>query len=148
MKCPGCNSLNTKVIETRSSKDHTSIKRRRECEACGFRFSTMENLVLSMPMVIKKNKSKEIFNSAKILNGIRAASFKRPVTAAQLQQVVDRTIKWISKQQLGEIRSEDIGIFVMNALKELDPVASVRFASVHQSFNDIEEFVSNLGKNF
>lgn len=148
MKCPSCNSLNTKVIETRGTKDFTSIKRRRECEACSFRFSTSENLVLSMPMVVKKSGQKEVFSSGKILNGLKAACFKRPVVQAQMQQIVDKTVKWISKHKTGEVSSKDIGIFVMGELKAIDKVASIRFASVHQSFNDIEEFVSTLEKNF
>ncbi|MBY0313928.1 MAG: transcriptional regulator NrdR [Bdellovibrionales bacterium] len=148
MKCPSCNSLNTKVIETRATKDNTSIKRRRECEACSFRFSTAENLILSLPMVIKKSGSREVFNASKITNGLRAACFKRPVTAPQIQQIVDKTVRWVSKRQVDDLSSREIGIYVMNELKAIDKVASIRFASVHQSFNDIEEFVSNLEKNF
>lgn len=148
MKCPSCNSLNTKVIETRATKDYTSIKRRRECEACSFRFSTAENLILSLPMVVKKSGQKEVFNTAKITNGLRAACFKRPVVQLQIQQIVDKTVRWVSKRQADEVSSKDIGIFVMGELKAIDKVASIRFASVHQSFNDIEEFVSNLEKNF
>lgn len=148
MKCPNCNSSYTKVIETRAPKDASSTRRRRECPQCHYRFSTVESLVLSLPFVVKKNGQKQPFSRGKILAGITAACQKRPVTSDQLARLAEQTCQWASQQNTLEISSTDIGIYLMKQLKNLDKVASIRFASVHQSFSDIEEFVNHLERNF
>ena len=148
MKCPDCNSSYTKVIETRSTKDGTGTRRRRDCPDCHFRFSTVESIVLNLPIIVKKQGLKQAFSRSKILSGLTAACQKRPVTSEQLATIADKTCQWASQLPVAEISSKDVGIFVMEQLKQLDKVASIRFASVHQSFNDIEEFVNHLERNF
>jgi len=148
MKCPSCNSSNSKVIETRTTKDQAGTRRRRECNVCQYRFSTIETLILKLPEVIKKNGQMEAFSQNKILKGLKASCIKRPVTTEQLHDIVDRTIQWLFSRKVGQVASGDIGIFVMNELKNIDKVASIRFASVHQTFSDVNEFVSHLEKTF
>ena len=148
MKCPSCNSSNSKVIETRTTKDQGGTRRRRECEVCAYRFSTMETLILKLPDVIKKNGHSEAFSQNKILKGLKACCQKRPVSPEQHLEIVDRTIQWLFSRKIDKVSSEEIGIFVLNELKSIDKVASIRFASVHQSFSDVNEFVSHLEKTF
>ena len=144
MKCPSCNSSNSKVIETRASKDNSSTRRRRECEECQFRFTTVETILLQLPSVIKKNGEKEAFSQAKILKGLKAACSKRPVTPEQLAGIVKQIVHWAEQLKESEISSREIGIIALQELKNIDKVASIRFASVHQTFNDIDEFLSHL----
>ena len=144
MKCPSCNSSNSKVIETRASKDNLSTRRRRECEECQFRFTTVESILIQLPAVIKKNGHKETFSQAKILKGLKAACAKRPVTAEQLLDIVKQIVRWAEQIKESEISSRDIGVIALQELKNIDKVASIRFASVHQTFNDIDEFLTNL----
>jgi transcriptional repressor NrdR len=146
MKCPKCSSQQLRVIETRSSNDNLTTRRRRECEKCGFRFSTQESVILTLPKVIKKNGKKEVFSKTKILRGVQAACVKRPVSKEQLSEIVKKVVEWAEKSFADEVNSKEIGLRVLSGLMEVDQVASVRFASVHQSFNDLNEFVSQLGK--
>lgn len=145
MKCPKCSSQQLRVIETRSSSDSLTTRRRRECEKCEFRFSTQESVILTLPKVIKKSGKRETFSKSKILKGVQAACVKRPVSKEQLTEIVKRVIDWAEKSFADEISSRDIGLRVLTGLMEVDQVASVRFASVHQSFSDLNEFVSQLG---
>ena len=144
MKCPNCNSSDTKVIETRSTKDLLGTRRRRECEKCQWRFSTLEAIIVSLPSVVKKNGQREVFSQAKILKGLKAASLKRPIAADQLQDIVKKVVYWAEQLRADEVTSKQIGIMVLQELKSLDKVASIRFASVHQTFNDVDEFLSHL----
>ncbi len=144
MKCTSCNSSNTKVIETRTSKDSTSTRRRRECEECHFRFTTVETVLVQLPSVVKKNGKKEAFSHAKILKGLKASCLKRPVTQDQLTAIVKKIVRWAENLREEEISSSEIGIMVLQELKNIDKVASIRFASVHQTFNDIDEFLTHL----
>lgn len=144
MKCPSCNSSDTKVIETRASKDLLSTRRRRECEQCEFRFTTVETILINLPAVMKKNGQRETFSQAKILKGLKAACSKRPVTQEQLSQIVKGVVRWAEQLKADEISSSEIGIMVLQELKNIDKVASIRFASVHQTFNDIDEFLTHL----
>jgi transcriptional repressor NrdR len=144
MKCPNCNSSDTKVIETRSTKDLSGTRRRRECEQCQWRFSTMESIIVTLPCVVKKNGLREAFSQAKILKGLKAACLKRPITPEQLQDIVKKIVYWAEQLRSEEISSKEIGIMVLQELKMLDKVASIRFASVHQTFNDVDEFLSHL----
>lgn len=145
MKCPKCASHQLRVIETRSSNDNLTTRRRRECEKCEFRFSTQESVILTLPKVVKKSGRREVFSKSKILKGVQAACVKRPVTKEQFSEIVKRVVEWAEKSFAEEVSSRDIGLRVLSGLMEVDQVASVRFASVHQSFNDLNDFVSQLG---
>jgi len=144
MKCPYCPETETKVIDSRVSKTGGEIRRRRECERCGKRFTTYERVEEPIPAVVKKDGRRETFDRMKIVSGIRKACEKRPVSAETIEDVVDRIVQWALEQGEKEIPSSTIGEKVMEALHRLDEVAYVRFASVYRSFKDINEFMSEL----
>lgn len=144
MKCPQCGDFDDKVIDTRSQKCGDMIRRRRECLSCGFRYSTVESIVKTLPEVVKKSGRKEAFSRTKILNGLQAACQKRPVQLAQLEGLVDNIVEWALDLSQKEISSHSIGEQVIEELRLLDDVAYVRFASVYRNFKDIDEFVSAL----
>ena len=144
MRCPFCNHPDDKVLETRVQQDGESIRRRRECLECKSRFSTLETLVLSFPSVIKKDGRREPFSKEKLSRGIQAACQKRPVSLAQIEEIVETVSRWILEQGEVEISSESIGQKVIVSLRALDSVAYVRFASVYRTFKDIDEFVATL----
>ena len=144
MKCPFCGSAESKVIDSRPTDEGTIIRRRRECIECEKRFTTYEKIE-SIPLrVIKKDKSREMFDSQKLLNGILRACEKRPVTMEQLQNIVDNIENDIFSTLDKEISTKEIGQKVMEALKQLDEVAYVRFASVYRQFKDIDTFMQEL----
>jgi transcriptional repressor NrdR len=144
MKCPFCPRNDSKVIDSRLSKDGSIIRRRRECEDCGKRFTTYERVEEPLPAVVKKDGRREAFDRAKIATGIKKACEKRPVAFETIDSVVDRIERWALEQGEPEISSETIGGRVMEELHKLDEVAYVRFASVYRSFKDIGEFMSEL----
>ncbi|MCS6839107.1 MAG: transcriptional regulator NrdR [Bdellovibrionaceae bacterium] len=144
MKCPFCGHLEDRVIETREQKDGLLIRRRRECLGCRQRFTTVENLFLSFPLVIKKDGRREEFSKLKILKGIQAACQKRAISLAQMDHIVESIAKWAMSLPEKEISSQLIGEQVMMALKAIDDVAYVRFASVYKTFKDLNEFVRTL----
>ena len=144
MKCPYCPETETKVIDSRVSKAGGEIRRRRECERCGKRFTTYERVEEPMPAVAKKDGRRETFDRMKIASGIRKACEKRPVSAETIEEVVDRIQQWALEQGEKEIPSSSIGERVMEELHRLDEVAYVRFASVYRSFKDINQFMSEL----
>ena len=146
MKCPFCGFADSKVIETRTVDDTNSIRRRRECLECQQRFTTYEKVENLPLVVIKKNKTRETFDREKILAGIITACQKRPVTAAQMEKMVDEIEQNLSNSLEREIPSSAIGELVMQKLKEVDEVAYVRFASVYRQFKDINTFKSELKK--
>ncbi len=144
MKCPFCGSAESKVIDSRPTDEGTIIRRRRECIECEKRFTTYEKIE-SIPLrVIKKDKSREMFDSQKLLNGIMRACEKRPVTMEQLQNIVDNIENEIFSTLDKEISTKEIGQKVMDALKKIDEVAYVRFASVYRQFKDIDTFMQEL----
>lgn len=144
MKCPFCGSIESKVIDSRPTDEGTIIRRRRECIECAKRFTTYEK-VESIPLrVIKKDKSREMFDSQKLLNGIMRACEKRPVTIEQLQNIVDDIENDIFSTLDKEISTKEIGQKVMEALKDIDEVSYVRFASVYRQFKDIDTFMKEL----
>ena len=146
MKCPYCGFLDSKVIETRTVEETNSIRRRRECLECQQRFTTYEK-VESIPLVIiKKNKTRETFDREKVLAGIITACQKRPVTAAQMDNMVDEIEQQLLNSLEREVPSSTIGELVMQKLKEVDEVAYVRFASVYRQFKDINTFMAELKK--
>jgi transcriptional repressor NrdR len=144
MRCPFCSAVEDKVVETRSSDNEQVIRRRRECIGCGRRFTTYERVDEILPMVIKKDGRREPFDRAKILSGLKRACSKRPVPVEVLEQAVDRIEREIEEAGEKEIPSTRIGDAGMAALREIDDVAYVRFASVYRSFRDVNELMAEL----
>ena len=144
MKCPFCTDFDNKVVDSRLSGESDVIRRRRECLACGRRFTTYERVDDILPMVIKKDDRREPFDRNKILSGIQTACQKRPVPVAVMEEIVDRIEKSFQEKGDKEIKSSTIGETVMLELHDLDEVAYVRFASVYRSFKDINEFMDEL----
>ncbi len=143
MKCPFCGHAEDKVLDTRVQKD-SGIRRRRECLSCKSRYSTLETVMLSYPFIIKKDGRREPYNKEKLLRGLQAACQKRPVSLAQLENVVERISSWVITRGEGEVASKVIGRRMMAELKQLDDVAYIRFASVYRTFKDVQEFVEKL----
>ncbi len=144
MKCPFCDRLENRVIDSRLSKDGYAIRRRRECTDCRQRFTTYERVEISIPLVIKKDGRRERFDRDKLKSGIIKACEKRPVSVDEIQRFVDELERGIQEQGDREIPGEAIGRRVMEYLRELDDVAYVRFASVYRSFKDLKEFMSEV----
>ena len=148
MKCPFCGNLEDRVIDSRTSKEGDSIRRRRECLKCGKRFTSYERVDDVVPMVIKKDNLRESFDRGKILSGLKKACEKRPISAEALEEIVDTIEKKLIGMGVKEIPSAWIGEEVMNALKETDKVAYVRFASVYRQFKDINELLDEVKNLF
>lgn len=146
MKCPFCSSENTRVIDSRPADDNNSIRRRRLCDDCGKRFTTYEKVETIPLIVIKKDDNREQYDRAKVEAGILRACHKRPVSANQINQLVDEVEVDIFNREEKEISSSEIGEIVMNRLQKLDPVAYVRFASVYREFKDVNTFMDELKK--
>ncbi|MBO7156286.1 MAG: transcriptional repressor NrdR [Clostridia bacterium] len=146
MKCPFCMSLDSKVVDSRLNEDGTSIRRRRECVTCGKRYTTYEKIESTPVLVIKNNGNRQIFDSAKIKNGIIKACEKRPVSMAKIDKLVSDIEKQVNNTLAQEISSKKVGELVMNGLKGLDDVAYVRFASVHRQFKDINTLLEEIEK--
>lgn len=144
MKCPYCSAPDTKVLDSRNSDEGSVIRRRRKCEQCQKRFTTFETVELSMPMVIKRDGRREAYQREKILHGIEKACEKRPISAIQIDRIINNIEKAILDISDKEINTKDIGNLVMMYLRHLDPVAYVRFAAVYRKFQDVEEFVNEL----
>ena len=146
MKCPFCNYADTKVIDSRGQDDNSVIRRRRLCESCGKRFTTYERIDMIPVTVIKRDGTREIFDKNELLGGILKSCNKRPVTAKQIETLVDDIENTLTGSGEREVHSKDIGNMVMERLKELDEVAYVRFASVYRQFKDINTFIDELEK--
>ena len=144
MKCPFCGKREDKVIDSRSTGDDSSIRRRRECLECAKRFTTYEYIEKVPLMVIKKDSRREPFNRSKILEGLIKACQKRPVGMDQLESLVEEVEKTIQKKYDREIEGKLIGEMVVERLAKLDDVAYVRFASVYRQFKDVNEFMKEL----
>ncbi|MCQ9328012.1 transcriptional regulator NrdR [Pelistega suis] len=144
MKCPFCSNADTQVTDTRVSEDGFTIRRRRRCYACEKRFTTYERMELSMPVVVKRDGSRMEFDVDKLKSSMRLALRKRPVPAEKLDEAVSRIQDRLANSQSKEIHTEQIGQHVMQELRQLDQVAYVRFASVYQSFEDIQQFVQAI----
>lgn len=144
MKCARCGSDKVSVIDTRADGDDDSIRRRRECQECTYRFTTYERVELALPMVIKKDSRREVFDRAKIRAGILRACEKRPVSMETIDAATDTIERQISEMCIKEIPSIKIGDLVMDQLKAIDKIAYVRFASVYREFSDISQFVDTL----
>jgi transcriptional repressor NrdR len=142
MKCPFCNSLKDKVIDSRSTKDDAEIRRRRECEDCGGRYTTYERIEEVMPIVKKKNGEREPFDRNKIKKGLLISCQKRPVSAEVIEQIIDTIEKTVQGFEKKEIESSVIGDLVMQQLKKIDKVAFIRFASVYKEFREPTDFIT------
>lgn len=145
MRCVFCGNYDSKVIDSRSNEDNTTIKRRRECLNCGKRFTTYERIE-SPIVVVKKDGTRQHFDKDKLLNGLVRACEKRPVSLFQLEEIVDIVENETYKLGKREIPTSEIGEIVMSKLKELDDVAYVRFASVYRQFKDVGTFMDELKK--
>ena len=149
MKCPYCNEADTKVIDSRPADDNSSIRRRRQCERCGKRFTTYEKLETMPLMVIKKDDSREAYDRSKIEAGILHSCRKcRPVSPRQISTMIDEIENQIFNREEKEIPTSVIGELVMDKLKSVDEVAYVRFASVYREFEDVSTFYGRIGKTF
>ena len=146
MKCPYCNEDETKVIDSRPADDNCSIRRRRQCEKCGRRFTTSEKLETMPLMVLKKDNSRETYDRSKIESGVIRSCHKRPVSTQQIDSMIDEIENQIFNLEEREVSTTMIGEMVMERLKELDEVAYVRFASVYREFKDVNTFMEELGK--
>ncbi len=146
MKCPACRHSETKVIDSRVTKDGTAIRRRRECLACGYRFTTYERVEMLLPMVVKRDGRREPFSREKIIEGIRKACQKRPISMDQIENFVDEFERSLMEVGEREVHSTEIGERVMAKLHEWDDVAYVRFASVYRQFQDVNEFIEQIQK--
>jgi transcriptional repressor NrdR len=144
MKCPFCNHLEDKVVDSRESKEGEAIRRRRECLACERRFTTYERIDEVPYMVVKKDGRREKFDRQKVLGGLLKACEKRPVSMPKLADLVDRVESKVSDSPDREISTIDIGVYLMDNLRELDKIAYVRFASVYRDFQDEQAFFNEL----
>lgn len=144
MKCPFCDDVEDKVVDSRMAKEGQVIRRRRECLACKRRYTTYERVEESLPMVVKKDGRREPFDRQKILSGLKKACEKRPISTATIEAVTDRIEKHIQEMGETEILSRTVGEEVMKELHQLDQVAYVRFASVYREFKDIDQFMDEL----
>lgn len=144
MRCPFCSADETRVIDSRLSEDGGSVRRRRECEVCSERFTTFERAELRLPQVVKSDGRREPFNEDKLRGGMTRALEKRPVEAATVEKAIGRIRQKLMTSGEREVKARAIGEWVMGELKDLDPVAYVRFASVYRSFQDLEAFRDEL----
>lgn len=147
MKCPNCNNTSTRVHDSRPARNNSTVKRRRYCPECQFKFSTEESIQIELPMVIKKDGRREPFQKAKIEKGINLACQKRAISTNQLDLLVKNIIEKISNKGGSEISSDLIGKYVMTELRKLDEVAYVRFASVYMTFKEVNEFFESIGSD-
>ena len=146
MKCPYCGTDDTKVIDSRPAEENNAIRRRRQCEKCNKRFTTYEKVETIPLIVIKKDNNREQYERSKIEHGVLSACYKRPVSAEAIQKTIDAIELEIFNREEKEIPSSAIGEIVMEKLKDLDPVAYVRFASVYREFKDANTFMDELKK--
>ncbi len=146
MHCPFCKAQDTKVIDSRLVAEGEQVRRRRECNQCGERFTTYESAELVMPRIVKQNGNREPFDEAKLRAGLQRALEKRPVSVEEVEAAVARIKQALRASGERELPSRRLGEEVMNELRELDQVAYVRFASVYRSFQDLSEFRSEIDR--
>ena len=146
MKCPFCGKENTRVIDSRPADDGSSIRRRRQCDECSKRFTTYEKVEAIPLVVIKKDNNRESYDRSKIEAGVYRSCHKRPISVDQINSLVDEVENAVFNMEEKEIPSSVIGQIVMEKLRDLDPVAYVRFASVYREFKDVNTFMSEIKK--
>ncbi len=144
MICPFCDHFDNKVIDSRAARDGEVIRRRRECLSCKRRFTTYERIEANLPVVVKKDSRREVFDRGKIMGGIKKACEKRPVSSATLEAAVDRIEKRVQDLGESEVPARIVGEEVMRELHQIDQVAYVRFASVYREFKDIDQFMETI----
>jgi len=143
MKCIYCNCTESRVVDSRPTEDG-AIRRRRECEGCQRRFTTYEKIEMLPVFIVKKDKRREPFDSAKVRSGILKACEKRPVPIQEIEKLVNHIETTVCRQMEQEVTSEQIGLLIMEGLKSLDEVAYIRFASVYRQFKDVQSFMQEL----
>ncbi len=148
MRCPYCNYMGTRVIDSRPVKDGKSIRRRRECESCVKRFNTYEEVEKAPILVIKKDGTREEFSGDKILRGLIRACEKRPVSMDTLDNIVEEVERELRNDLVSEVESKEIGEMVMERLYQVDEISYVRFASVYRQFKDINVFIDEISNLF
>jgi len=144
MRCPVCNYADTKVVDSRMMGDGMGIRRRRECEKCAYRFSTVEGVELLDFALVKRDGRRESYRREKLASGLRKALEKRPFTAERFQKLVGDIERDLQRLRKEEVTSRELGEIVMNRLREFDKVAYIRFASVYRSFEDVDRFAEEL----
>ena len=144
MKCPFCHDLDNRVIDSRLTKDGGVIRRRRACSHCKRRFTTYERVEEMLPMIVKKDGRREVYDRLKVISGLKKACEKRPVSMEMIEQTGDRIERMLQERGEKEVSASVIGEAIMRALYDLDKVAYVRFASVYRSFEDVNEFMREL----
>lgn len=144
MKCPYCGHLENKVVDSRLNKEYTITRRRRKCEDCERRFTTYERLEVTMPMLIKKDGRRESWDRVKVVDGLKKACEKRPVSMTEIEEFVDALERDLQDMGEREIPVKLVGARIMDGLRKLDEVAYVRFASVYRQFKDLNEFMDEL----
>ncbi|MFC4618242.1 transcriptional regulator NrdR [Camelliibacillus cellulosilyticus] len=144
MRCPSCHKGGSRVLDSRPVNEGRSIRRRRECDVCHYRFTTFETVEEIPLIVVKKGDNREAFNREKLLRGLIKACEKRPVPLEKLEEIAGRVEKTLRSRGDSEVKSHDIGELVMDELAKVDEVAYVRFASVYRQFKDINVFISEL----
>lgn len=144
MQCPFCREPDTRVIDSRLAEDGTQVRRRRECTGCAQRFTTFERAQLSMPLIIKRDESREPFNEDKLRRGMQSALYKRPVSPEQVEHVIELIMRRLRATGEREVPSSQVGEWVMLALRDLDQVAFVRFASIYRRFKDVDQFKEEI----
>lgn len=142
MFCPFCAHDDTRVVDSRVVEEGAAVRRRRECEACGKRFSTYERAELRLPLVVKKDGTRQSLDLEKIRSGMQKALEKRPVSAVQLEHGLNEIVRAVQETGEAEIAAQTLGEFVMEQLRHLDGVAYVRFASVYREFKDVDDFLT------
>lgn len=147
MNCPFCQTVDTKVLDSRLNLEENTIRRRRRCDQCEKRFTTYETIEFSLPMVVKNDGRREPYLKEKVAEGIKKACQKRPISTAQVESIIESIEKSLLEFNDKEVSTQFIGNLVMGHLRSLDPVAYVRFASVYRTFKDIDEFVHDLKQN-
>jgi len=146
MRCPVCNNRDTSVVDTRPAEDGLSVRRRRECDKCHYRFSSIEEIELLDIIVVKNDGGRESYMREKVENGIRRSLTKRPFTIEKFNHLIHAIERDIQKKKKREISSKDIGEFIMKHLRTFDKVAYIRFASVYRDFKDVQTFEKELHK--
>lgn len=144
MRCVQCGSLKDKVLDSRATRDGTSIRRRRECLACAYRYTTYEQIERTELRVAKRDGTREAINREKLRNGLVKACEKRPVSMERIDRAVDEILTELHKDHLSQVPSANIGAKVMDKLHEIDPVAYVRYVSVYRQFEDVGEFIREI----
>jgi transcriptional repressor NrdR len=146
MRCPKCGCQDDKVIDSRASREGATIRRRRECIACGYRFTTYEEIERAGLLVLKRDDRREEFSKEKLMSGLKKACQKRPISPKVIEDLVERIVNEVTDKYEREVPTEEIGKLVMEGLRAIDDVAYVRFASVYRRFQEATDFVHEVNK--